>query len=109
MADTVIIINAATQCRTFSHLQLRSKSPGHWAQKITVLTAAEQVTYGAEILVYRAFTDSSQCVITSSTHYMFSYTADELLLDFNVSAWSQLNIWPPSQRTESLNRDHFNA
>lgn len=27
MADTVIIINA-TQCRAFSHLQLRSKSPG---------------------------------------------------------------------------------
>ena len=113
MADTVIIINAATQCRTFSHLQLRSKSSGQWDKKITVLTAAEQVTYGADIWCgghfYRAFTDSSQCVITSSTHYMFSYTADKLLLDFNVSAWSQLNIWPPSQRTESLNRIHFNA
>ena len=33
MADTVIIINAATQCRTFSHLQLRSKSSGQWDKK----------------------------------------------------------------------------
>ena len=32
MADTVIIINA-TQCRAFSHLQLRSKSPGQWDTK----------------------------------------------------------------------------
>ena len=64
VADTVIIINA-TQCRAFSHLRLRSKSPGQWDQKKTVLTA-EQVTYVAEIwwghyLVFRAFTDSSQC------------------------------------------------
>ena len=111
MADTVIIINAATQCRTFSHLQLRSKSPGHWDKKSQFWPQQNKWHMGqrSDETTSRTFTDSFKCVITSSTHYMFSYTADKLLLDFNVSAWSQLNIWPPSQRTESLNRIHFNA
>ena len=110
VADTVIIINA-TQCRAFSHLRLRSKSPGQWDKKHSFDRRTSDIC-GRDLMrpllsvqsFYRQLPMSLQ-----ATHYMFGYTADKLLLDFNVSAWSQLNIWPPSKKTESLNRIHFNA